>query len=197
MKRSMATVFALCTVLAAPETASAKGRTVKIEINGATLELPLEITDPAIVDKFNIWNGPGVQVNGQPVHLDPNDQTGMFIDWPKGSATNKPRGLQHYEITFHLYVGQGRRAPSDRWTRYIVFYEYAPETGGGYILLPGPNDGQQGMNPAIAHGVEGQWLYSTKTWDKLVRPLIDEATCDSQATNANAKRQRRLFGSFI
>lgn len=75
--------FTLATLVLASAPASSKGQTERIEISGASLATLLEITDAAILDSFNIWNGPGVRVNGQPVHLDPSnlERIGAFIDW--------------------------------------------------------------------------------------------------------------------
>lgn len=48
-----------------------KSQTIKLEIVGPGLIEPLEITDRALLDRFNIWNGPGVRVNDRPIHLEP------------------------------------------------------------------------------------------------------------------------------
>jgi len=196
MKRSMAAALTLCTALAASDKASAKADIVKIEINGATLESPLEITDPAIVREFSIWIGPGVRINDQPAHLDQNNTRGMFIDWPKGIAARHPKALQRYNVKFHL---QYRLASNEiRQKTYAVKYEFDPETEGGYIYLPGPTEEAFGMNvSSIIHDVEGNWFYSTPSWEKLVRPLVEDASCDEHSANASNKRARRLFGSFI
>jgi len=150
--------------------ASAKGSTVRIEVRGATLATPLDITAPAIVSKFSIWTGPGVGVNGQPTHLDPDHQEGMFIDWPKGTVTARPPGLESYEVTFHI---GDPRPPRTEYQSYVVLYEPERGTQQGYIYLPGYPDeiGQANMS-AIAHGVERNWFHSSKAWEELVRPII-------------------------
>jgi hypothetical protein len=38
---------------------SAKGKTIRITIQGADLKSPIEITDPKILANFNVWTGPG------------------------------------------------------------------------------------------------------------------------------------------
>lgn len=195
MKRSIAAAFTLCAALAAPDSASAKAGIVKIEINGAALDSPLEITDPAVIREFSIWIGPGVRINDKPAHLDPGNTRGMFIDWPKGIATQHPKALQRYDVRFHLeYTG----APNEVHRTYAVKYEFDPEGEGGYIYLPGPSEHDFRMNVySIGHGVEGNWFYSTPAWEKLVRPRVEDASCDGHAANASTKRPRRLFGSFI
>ncbi len=98
-------VLALLVVVAA--VASAKGKTVKIEIRGDGLAVPIEIIDQRIVDRFTIWNGPGVHTYTKgaldpPAHLDPDKSQGRFVDWPKGIATGRPEGLRRFDVTFYL-----------------------------------------------------------------------------------------------
>jgi hypothetical protein len=160
-------------MLSIAEPASAKGKTARIEITGASLAAPLKITDPRIVGSFSIWNGPGVAVNGQPVYLDPRYQDGTFIDWPKGQLAQAPTGLQRYEVSFYCAFAQ----PKEEVTFcYGVTYAYDASSNQGYMYLPGPNDEAFKLNtPAIYHGVEGNWFHTTSSWEKLVRPLIEKA----------------------
>lgn len=173
MTRALAALLAFPMILAIPVPTLAKGVTVKIEIRGSTLAAPLEITIPDIVEKFNVWTGPGVAVNGKPVHLDPDNQAGMFIDWPRGVATQRPDALPRFVVTFHLRFGS---PPDKRRRTYTVLYEFDPITEGGYIYLPEGTDKQYpGNTSLIVHGVEGNWFHASAAWEKLVRPLIEEA----------------------
>lgn len=174
--KSVLYAFALATLVLASAPASPKTQTVSIEISGASLATPLEITDAAILARFNIWNGPGVAVNGRPIHLDPDNQEriGAFIDWPRGVVSILPSALQRYDVVFH----QGGREPMHEWhRRYVVRYAYDPATEGGYIYLPGRNDGDDYKRNtfSISHGVEGNWFHSSAAWERLVRPLIEKA----------------------
>ena len=110
------------------ETASAKGRTIAIEIKGATLMTPITISDADIVSRFNVWNGPGVRVNGQPDYLDPDKESGRFIDWPKGTVGEHRTGLQRYEVTFRVETEEAR---NDAATKYVVLYEFDPQPRAG------------------------------------------------------------------
>jgi hypothetical protein len=168
--------FAVAALALASAPASPKSQTIKIEISGASLATPLEITDAGILDQFSIWNGPGVRINAQPVHMEADNQEriGAFIDWPRGKVPMKPFGLQRYDVIFH----QGGREPMHDWhRRYVVRYEYEPSTEGGYIHLPGPNEGDDYERNvfSIGHGVEGSWFHSSAAWERLVRPLIEKA----------------------
>ncbi|HEU4780883.1 MAG TPA: hypothetical protein VFS58_13455 [Steroidobacteraceae bacterium] len=155
--------------MSAPGIASAKAKTSRIEITGPGLSRPLEIIAPEIVSEFNIWNGPGVRVNGESVHLDPAHQRGHFIDWPRGAVNKQAAGLQRFIVTFHL---DAARAPNENGSRYVVFYEFDRSKPGGYIYLPLPQDTRPHHNSAIGHGVEGTWFHSTATWEAHIRASI-------------------------
>lgn len=178
MKNALCTLaFVALTLAAAP--ASPKSQTIRIEIDSSTLAAALEISDPAVLNRFSIWNGPGVRVNDQPVHIEPDNQEriGSFIDWPRGMVSMRSSGLQQYDVTFH----QGGRERMHEWhRRYVVRYAYNPSTEGGYIYLPGPTDGDDYKRNvfSIVHGVEGNWFHSSATWEQLVRPLIEKAVVD-------------------
>jgi hypothetical protein len=165
-----AVVAFVALLLSAPGIASAKANTLRIEITGPSLSRPLQITSPEIVQSFHIWNGPGVTVNGEPVHLDRAHQHGHFIDWPRGIANDRAAGMQRFTVTFHL---DAKRAPSESSLRYVVFYEFEPSKTGGYIYLPLPKDTSPHSNTAIiVHGVEGNWFFSTTAWEQHIRAAI-------------------------
>jgi hypothetical protein len=167
MRHTAAAFLAL--LLSAPGIASAKAKTLRIEITGPDLAHALQITSPEIVNAFHIWNGPGVRVNGEPIHLDPARQRGHFIDWSRGIANDRPAGMQRFTVTFHL---DATRAPYESGSRYMVFYELDPSKAGGYIYLPLPKDTHPHFNTAIDHGVEGNWFHSTEAWEQYIRAAI-------------------------
>ena len=55
--------FVFVIVLGIPTSSLAKGITTKITITGTDLPAPVEITDRAVLDRFNVWSGPGTFVN--------------------------------------------------------------------------------------------------------------------------------------
>jgi len=164
--RSMARVAGVLFAVAAAagsDLAFAKSETVKIEIAGETLATPLAITDKAVLSRFHIWNGPGAPVldsRGRPAYLDPRNQEGMFIDWPKGEAMKRPDGLPRYQVTFHVGRASG----------YVVSYELDHATGRGYFYLPRRSESPEGRanTSIIHHGVEGRWFHASAAWDRLV-----------------------------
>jgi hypothetical protein len=169
--------FALITLALWCACASAKSETIRIEVRGPTLAQPLEIADRSILGRFNFWNGPGVGVNGRPVHLQPEnlERIGAFIDWPRGQLKDIPSGLQLFEVIFH------QRATGAH-ARYVIRYAFEPAKAGGYIYLPGRSDGDayRANVFSIAHGVEGNWFHSSPAWERLVRPLITSQAAASR-----------------
>lgn len=150
----------------------AKCQTVRIDIEIEKPSRSLEISDAAIVEMFNFWNGPGVRVNDKPVHLDPNRQQGHFIDWPAGPITDFPADGESYAISFLCDV---EKTDHPR-IMYEVDYVFRPGVDGGYIHLPGFGDDRYGPNVStIVHDVEGMWFRSSANWEQLIRPIISNA----------------------
>jgi hypothetical protein len=175
--------LALTTLALWSTSASAKSQTIRIEIAGPGLAQSLEITDRGILRSFNFWNGPGVAVNGQPVHLqkDNLERIGAFIDWPRGPLAGTPSDELRYEVTFH------QRATGAH-ARYVIRYAFDPAKPGGFIYLPGPPDGAVYRDNvfSIVHGVEGNWFHSSPAWERLVRPLIERAADGARVTSPAA-----------
>lgn len=165
---------AIACLMATPA-ATAKCPTSKITIRGEEPGQMLEITAAAVVRQFNVWNGPGVRVNDEPVHLDPDRQDGNFIDWPSGPVTPAPHGGDRFSVAFYCTIdeaGQSRKM-------YEVDYLIDSQHDGGFIYLPGPGDPRMRANTAtIVHDVEGNWYLSSATWEALIRPLILAAVGD-------------------
>jgi len=157
-------------LVAAP--ALAKSQTVKIEVMGPGLAAPLEITDPAIVEQFTIWNGP--HSARKMAARDPNAtaQIKMYADWLRG-AIPQPQGLQLYTVTLH----QEANEQTHEWHRtYVVKYGYDPKAAEGYFYLPGGKDGESYQRNvfSISHGGEGKWFHASQSWEQLVAPLIQQ-----------------------
>ena len=163
----------ICTaVLAVPTICWSKSQVVEIIIDGDQLSSPIEITSPDIIGQFNIWNGPGVSTSGPdgvphpPAYLDPDKTTGRFIDWPRGIATNLSSGMQRLEVTFHI----GDAKHPDQYGKYPFAYEIDSTSLRGYIFL------SRWGGSYISHGVEGNWFHASERWDKLIIPIIREAS---------------------
>jgi hypothetical protein len=167
---------AILTLLASftiPALLWAKGDMVLVELKGASLKSTLQITGPSI-QEFNIWAGPAV-----------SETEGFIIDWQAGVVTDRPSGLQHFEVSFYA----GCRTP-ERWNTtlrdclaekprlvYVVSYDYDLSSKRGFVYLPGKSDPSYYVN--IGHiwqgGREGNWFRATASWERFVRPLIANA----------------------
>jgi hypothetical protein len=160
-------------LIAIPAVVWSKGATTKIAIRGDDLSSAIEITDPEILGRFNIWNGPGVSTwshdkQDPPAWADPTRVGGRFIDWPRGWATERPFGLQRVEVTFFI-GGTAARGYEDAG-RYVFLYEIDSVERHGYIYLP------QWKNELIVHFVEGNWLHASRAWDETVIPIVAART---------------------
>ena len=147
----------------------AKGPTLKITIKGANLASPIEITDNRTLERFAVWAGAGVRINNVP------QTEGFIVDWEKGQVAAPPATLQRYEISFHVM----HQRPSD----YVVSYAYDPDTGKGYVYLPGKGEPFYDSNTfLIFRSIEGNWLSASETWTDIARTLIERAKARGQAS---------------
>jgi hypothetical protein len=162
-------ISAVClAVIAMPAVVWPKGTTTKIEIRGDGLRSTIEITDPEILDRFSIWNGPGVSTSSHgkpdpPAWADPTKVEGRFVDWPRGWATERPSGLQRVEVTFYIGDVAARDANA---ARYVFLYEIDSAGRHGYVYLP------QWKNQVVVHFVEGNWLHAAQAWDETMIPIV-------------------------
>lgn len=170
MKRVVAAVFSLLIVLGATTLLSAKGNTTKVRITGATLQAPVEISDPEILKNFHVWAGPGTAVNG----VEGTD--GFIIDWGSGTVAERPRGLDAYEVSFYVKYANRPAGEQKDQLAYVVSYEADPSTGQSYVYLPGKADEWYRLNTkAIFRGREGKWFRATAAWQTAVDQIIAQA----------------------
>jgi hypothetical protein len=135
----------------------AKGPTTKITIKGADLKSPIEITDPEVLSKFEVWNGPSPRLS--------SNGSGFVVDWSQPVA-EPPEGLQRYEVAFYA-------KRTNESLVYVVVYEYDPATDQGYIYFPSRTDEWYRLNVrTIYRGVEGRWFRAWSAWETVARPLI-------------------------
>lgn len=141
---------------------SAKGITVKIVVRGSELTQPVVISDVETVGQFSIWSGPNSRWRSRNGEWQ-TDYGGIFIDFPAGKAPARPAGLIEVDVEFHL----ADSPESNPWDEpYRVRYGWVPLESGGFFYLPT-------RNPFVYHGVEGHWFHSTESWERLVRPSIE------------------------
>jgi hypothetical protein len=145
--------------------------TLKITINGGTLNSPLEITDAKVRD-FEVWSGLGFEQwstdkDGKRTRVDNGE--GFIGEWSKDAVSSLPAGIESYEVSF-LVMYQGKPSP------YIVRYAYDGPAQKGYVYLPKRSEPNGVLNTAmIVRGIEGKWLPATSKWNDFVRPIIERA----------------------
>ena len=156
MKHTIAVLLSALLVLSVSAPLLAKERTVKITISGAGLKTPIEISDPEIVTNFTVWTRTA--------------DHGLIIDWSQGPARETPNTVRKYQVAF--YAGA---SPNERIV-YVVYYVFSPGAGQGYVYLPGESDEWYGLNVhSIWRGVEGKWFPAWSAWERVARPLIEQA----------------------
>ena len=134
------------------------GRTFTIELHGDAFAKPLAITDPSTVGGLSFWVGPGT---GYSDFMGPVNLELSIVDWERGEAAKRPKGLASYEVRFLL-------EPQDDPSAYIVLYEPDPVNNSGYIYYPAKS------NSIVAHGVSGTWRYASPRWNDNVSAAISE-----------------------
>lgn len=168
--------LALCAVtlaiLCGPGTAIAKCETAEIVVRGPGIGDSLSVPAAEGAAGFNVWNGPRVRINGKAVHLDPAHARGNFVDWRHGPVAAPPDGNSNFRISFLCRF----EAPAGVQEIYAIDYSFLPGIDGGYVYLPGRNDARYASNVAtIIHGVEGNWYRSTQDWERIIRPILENA----------------------
>jgi hypothetical protein len=156
-------LFALSII---PVSLFAKGDMVRIEIRGANLGMPIEITD-ARVKEFTPWAGPGVTINGI------KQTEGFIIDWPHGAIADRPKGLPHYEVSFYAKLHEEPNGAKEQGV-HVVLYDYDLVTERGYVYLPGKGEEWYPLNASkMVHDfLEGNWFRASHAWDNFVGPII-------------------------
>jgi hypothetical protein len=146
-------------ILSDPSPLLAKAKTVEITIKGADLKTPIEISDPKILANFQVWTGPGTSTA---------DRQGLIIDWSQGTVGEPPQALPRYQVSFHT-------DPNEQIV-YAVYYAFSPGAEQGYVYVPGESDEWYGLNVrSILRGVEGKWFRAWSAWERVARPLIEQA----------------------
>jgi hypothetical protein len=159
MRMALAVLLTFLVFLSIPTLLLAKGNTVKITIKGCDHKRPIEISDPKILANFRVWTGPGTSSS---------DRQGLIIDWSQGPVGEPPQALRRYQVSFHT-------DPNEQIV-YVVYYAFSLGAEQGYVYVPGESDEWYGLNVrSILRGVEGKWFRAWSTWERVARPLIEQA----------------------
>jgi hypothetical protein len=156
-----ATLVLLVALVLAPEAltwAGAWGRVFAVEVRGNGLAEPLTITDSAVVQDLSFWVGPGT---GFKEFMGPVSRERSIIAWDRGEATDRPSGLETYEVRFLL-------EPRDDPPAYVVRYQPDAAHSSGYIYTPASS------GHIVTHGVADTWMYASSRWNERVGAAISE-----------------------
>ena len=167
MQPVVSAAFCVLVLLSAALPAFAKGITTKITITGEGLQSPVEISDPEVLKHFNVWSGRGTFAN------DVEGTEGFIIDWVSGAITDRPNGLRTFALSF--YVRYANRPFSEQTDQlaYVVSYAVDPETGQGYVYLPGKSDERYRLNTkSIYRECEGNWFRANAAWQTAFKNVI-------------------------
>jgi hypothetical protein len=131
---------------------------------------PVTITDPEILQNFNVWSGRGT-FSG-----DKEGTEGFIVDWASGAMANRPYGLRFRSYELSFYTKNDERPPNGRpdpQLVYVVSCVVDPVTGQGYVYLPGKSDKSYSLNTSsILRGCEGNWFRANAAWQTAFRNAI-------------------------
>jgi hypothetical protein len=178
-----AVALSLFAFLGVSSTLWAKAPTILIEVKGAGLTSPIEITSPEALKKYTFFDGPGVGGGFGPTAM--SGAIGSIIDWKSGFVAQPPAGRMHYEIsvywpphvrpdTLRFRDGQQLQCLTEKpCLVYVAFYDYDPRSKRGFVYLPGKGERWHDLDIFLLyHGVEGHWFKATDSWTGFVRALI-------------------------
>ena len=147
MHRSLAarTLAILTLMVALAAGLAAKGPTTRLVITGPGLSQPVETTDPKVL--ANVW-------------------AGRFIAQP---APDPDCALPRYLVTF--YVQPPREMPR---AMYVVTYVRDPQSGSGFIYLPGRGeDGwRTNVSTILRDGQDGRWHHADREWSESLARVL-------------------------
>ena len=139
--------------------------TTSVAAKGVTTRIT--ITDPAVVQQFNVWAGPGTAMTVGGIRTEGLD--GFIVDWPAGAVEQRPDGLPRYEVKFHARL---HRATEDKLVYVVLFERGAAE---GFVYLPGRSDQHWGLNVGSilrGRGYEGHWFRASAAWQAAVSRVL-------------------------
>lgn len=134
-------VAALLVTFAMVATLAAKGSTVRLTVAGPGLSSPVQVTSPDAI-AANVWDG-------------------NFIGQP---ATEPDKALPRYRVSF--YVEPPRKPVR---MMYVVYYVRNPQTGQGFVYLPGRGEEYRlNVSTILRDGQDGQWHEAADAWSKAI-----------------------------
>lgn len=148
----------------------AKGTTTKITLTETRRGTSVQLTDPSILQRFNVWAGRGtfVTIAGRETK---EASEGFIIDWSAGVVGAPPTYFPRYEVKFFV------RDPNSATEKlvYVVYYVHDPSSRRGFVYLPGRSDEMYRLNVRAIHrgeNREGNWFRASLAWYETVERTI-------------------------
>lgn len=144
----------------------AKAPTILVEVKGAGLTSPIEITSPEALHKYTFSPGPGPYGGSY--------APGSIIDWKAGFVLQPPSQREHYAVFFYWPSRSRPQCSTEKpCLVYVLFYDYDPSSRRGFVYLPGKGEQWHALDiNVVYHGVEGHWFNATDSWTGFLRALI-------------------------
>lgn len=145
MRITLAAFAALILVAATGYSAEIKS-TTRLTVTSGGLAQPIEITDAKALAISNVY-------------------AGTFIGSP---ATEPNERLARYTVTFDIQTLQGIKSPA-----YTVEYCIDPQTGEGFIHLPGTGEAhRRNISTILRQGHDGKWFSASTEWNAVMKERI-------------------------
>lgn len=122
--------------------------TAKLTVFGATLQQPIEIIEPSLLARSNVF-------------------AGSFI---AGSATEPDATWIRYSVAFDVQTLDGVKTSA-----YVVHYCADPNTGDGYVYLPGRGDFsyRRNVSTILRTGQDGRWHRASDEWSAAINAYLN------------------------
>lgn len=119
----------------------AKGPTVKLTITGQDFSRPIEVTEPEAL--VHVWSSD-------------------FIRLP---AAEPDQSLPRYIVSFFVQF-----PASPVRMVYVVYYSVDPQTGKGFVYLPGRGEEWYTLNAStiLRPGQDGKWHHASDRWSMAI-----------------------------
>lgn len=132
----------------------AKGRIERIVITGPGLDKPVEVSDPAILQKLNPWFGKFSGDKGQAPAPKADDSTYEVLFYMRWPQRHSEFDLGELKLIYHVTYHPGADAETGR------------------IYFPGSNDKYHvNAGTILRDGIDGTWQWASDGWEETMRQL--------------------------
>ena len=154
----------------------AKGRIERIVITGPGLDKPVDVSDPAILQKLNPWFGNFVGDKGQAPAPKADDSTYEVLFYMRWPQRHSEFDLGELKLIYHVTYHPGAEAETGR------------------IYFPGSNDKYHvNTGTILRDGIDGTWQWASVGWEETMRQLKIISKPPHPATTAVSNLTGSIF----